>query len=93
MMMIRVRLKHVVEDTDRHGNVRRYLRVPGQPKIRLRREPGSKEFMEEYQAALSGLVERPRQAREAATGSFRRLCIAYYQSAEFTRLDASTQSW
>jgi integrase/recombinase XerD len=91
--MVRIRLKYVVEDVDRHGNVRRYLRLPGQPKVRLRGAPGTKEFMDQYDAALAGRADRPRQAREAACGSFRRLCISYYGSAAFTRLDPSTQAW
>ena len=91
--MVRIKLKYVVEDVDRHGNVRLYVRTPGQPKVRLRTAPGSEVFMREYQSALAGLTDRPRQAREAARGSFRHLCISYYRSAAFTRLDLSTQSW
>jgi hypothetical protein len=32
--------KFLVEDTDRHGNVRIYFRRKGQPKIRLNALPG-----------------------------------------------------
>ena len=48
--MATIKLKHVVEDIDRHGNVRRYVRVPGRPKVRLREQPGSPEFMAAYLA-------------------------------------------
>lgn len=69
---MRVRLKFLCEDCDRHGNVRCYVRVPGKPKIRIRSLPGTPEFMEEYQAAISATTPRTaRQADEAKKGSFR----------------------
>jgi len=43
-----MRLKYVVEDTDRHGNVRLYYRRAGHPKIRLRGPVGSPEFLIDY---------------------------------------------
>jgi integrase/recombinase XerD len=91
--MATIKLKYVVEDVDRHGNVRRYVRFPGRPKVRLRGLPGTAAFMSEYQAAIADQVALPRQAREASTGSFRRLCISYFGSADFCRLDTSTQGW
>lgn len=36
--------KFVVEDADRHGNVRIYFRRKGQPKTRLVATPGTLEF-------------------------------------------------
>lgn len=89
-----VRLKYLREDLDRHGNVRCYVRVPGKRKVRIRALPGTPEFMEEYQSAIS--VEAPnaiRQADEAKKGSFRYLCIRYYASATYRALDGSTRSW
>jgi hypothetical protein len=50
--MVTVRFKYVVEDVDRHGNVRLYFRRKGQSKIRLSGIPGSDEFMAEYRAAI-----------------------------------------
>ena len=49
-----ITLKHVVEDKDRHGNVRLYYRRPGHKKVRLREKPGTDEFLAEYRAAASG---------------------------------------
>ena len=46
--------RFLVEDVDRHGNVRIYFRRKGQPKIRLRELPGTAAFDEEYQRAFSG---------------------------------------
>jgi integrase/recombinase XerD len=91
---MRVQLKYVCEDFDRHGNVRCYVRVPGKRKIRVRALPGTKEFMEEYQAAIAEIkADLPRQADEAKRGSFRYLCIRYYSSAGFKSLDISTRNW
>jgi integrase/recombinase XerD len=91
---MRVQLKYVCEDFDRHGNVRCYVRVPGKRKIRLRALPGTKEFMEEYQSAIAEVKsDRPRQTDEAKRGSFRYLCIRYYSSAGFKALDISTRNW
>ena len=50
---MRVQLKYVSEDVDRHGNVRCYVRVPGKRKVRIRALPGTPEFMDEYQAAIA----------------------------------------
>lgn len=51
---MKMRLKYIVEDTDRHGTVRLYYRRPGQPKIRLRGPSGSPEFLTDYKRAAAG---------------------------------------
>jgi len=90
---MQVRFKHLVEDRDRHGNVRIYVRIPGQRKIRIRAPFGTDEFITAYNAAVSNHLTAPRQAREAKPGSFRHLCVLYYGSPTFKRLDLATQSW
>jgi integrase/recombinase XerD len=91
---MRLRLKYVTEDIDRHGNVRCYVRLPGKRKIRLRSLPGTPEFMAEYQAAIeSADTDQPRQADAAKRGSFRYLCVRYYSSGHFNGLDVSTRNW
>jgi integrase/recombinase XerD len=90
---MRIRFKHLVEDRDRHGNIRIYVRVPGRRKVRIRAPFGRDEFVIAYNAAVSDHVAAPRQAREAKAGSFRHLCVLYYGSATFKRLDKATQSW
>jgi integrase/recombinase XerD len=77
---------------DRHGNVRLYFRQKGHLKTRLPGLPGSEEFLQAYSAALHGSPARPRIAA-TLKGSFGYLCKAYYASATFKALDASTQSW
>jgi integrase/recombinase XerD len=91
--MVQIRLKYLVEDMDRHGNVRLYVRLPGRPKVRIRAQFGTDEFMAAYRAAIDGKSDGPRQARAAQRGSFRSLCQLYYASATFTSLDGSTQAW
>lgn len=82
-------LPYVVQDVDRHGNVRTYIRLPRRPKIRVRAIPGTAEFADAYSAALATVpkVERPE------AGTFRALCDAYYASKTFKALDRSTRNW
>jgi integrase len=89
-----VRLKYIIEDTDRHGNVRFYIRKRGQAKIRLREQAGTRAFLEEYWAAVKGGT--PSQAgaekRKAPDkGTLRWLCTQYYGSADFKNLTPRTQ--
>lgn len=90
---VKIRLRYISEDVDRHGNVRCYVRVPGLPKVRIRAMPGTEDFMREYHAALDRKEPQPRQARGAARGSFGYLCKAYFASATYKGLDVSTRSW
>jgi hypothetical protein len=91
--MVKIRLRYVVEDTDRHGNPRLYFRRKGQPKVRLPGLPGSDEFMVAYKAALRAIGDPPARFGRPARGSFGHLCLTYYTSATFKTLDGSTQSW
>lgn len=93
---MQIRLRYVVEDVDRHGNVRLYFRLRGKPKIRLTGLPGSEEFIQAYRAALAGkgwlaCSKQPVPVQKATHGSLRWLCGAYLASAEFKRLDHRTR--
>lgn len=86
-------LKYVVEDTDRHGNVRLYYRRNGR-KVRLRGPVGSPEFLADYRKAARGETapKKPRKATGGVKrGSLRWLCAEYYKSAMFADLDPKTQ--
>lgn len=88
------RPKYVVEDTDRHGNVRIYLRKPGQAKVRLHADPGTQAFLDEYRTALlREVIAEPCAAieRRGNRGTFKWLCEQYYASAEYKRLGSRTQ--
>jgi integrase len=93
--VVKIRLRYIAEDVDRHGNVRTYFRRKGHPKIRLPGVAGSDEFMAAYKAALAGMrtLAAPKHDRRerAAKGSFRWLCESYFGSAGFKQLDARTQ--
>jgi integrase len=96
--MANINLPYVISDTDRHGNRRYYFRRREKGsttarKIRLRGLPGSKEFMEAYQAATAGSQPKAKVAPTAQKGTFGYVCQRYYVSAEFRLLNKSTQSW
>jgi integrase len=85
--------RYLVEDVDRHGNVRIYFRRKGQPKIRLRELPGTAAFDAEYQRAFSGELKPPsaRQHSLAVPGTMSWLCTQYYASPKYQSLAASTR--
>ena len=78
MDMASVDIKYLMEDVDRHGNVRLYVRRNGHKKVRIRAEKGSPEFWDQYRTALG---EPPKA--EAPKESLRWLTIEYRKSAEF----------
>jgi integrase len=90
---MKITVKYVVEDRDRHGNLRLYYRKVGQPKVRLRGPMGSPEFWQDYQAAVKNPKPKPKPG--APTGLDRTsmwwLIADYYASADFQRLDQSTR--
>ncbi|MCX5478491.1 site-specific integrase [Kaistia geumhonensis] len=68
-----------VEDVDRYGKVRIYLRRKGERKIRIEGVPWSTEFMDAYAAALAGSLDdegRPSLQR-SVDGTWRWLCEQY----------------
>jgi len=83
--------KYVIEDVDRHGNVRVYLRRHGL-KVRLREAPGPPEFETEYMEALKGGPAVAEKRKPADRGSLRWLVEQYYGSAEYKRLGESTRT-
>lgn len=89
---MKFRLKYVVEDTDRHGNVRLYFRHDGR-KVRLRGPTGSPEFLTDYRRAAAGPKEKPKTDRvgRMKPDSFHWLCAQYYKSAMWAGLNPKTQ--
>src|SRR4030095_3899955 len=49
-------LPFLIKDTDRHGNVRYYVRKPGCAKVRIRESLGTEAFFQAYSAALGTAV-------------------------------------
>lgn len=91
--MVKIRLKHIVSDIDRHGNVRRYVRIPGMKKIRLKSEPGTTAFQEEYTNALAAAAANGKSGGAAEATSLRWLVSKYVGSTQFAALDNSTRLW
>ena len=88
MIAVVRKYRYVVQDRDRHGNLRVYLRRPGQPKLRLWNDPGTPEFDSEYRQAMAGEIKPKAPTRPPVPrGSLRELCIAYFGSPEVARLD------
>lgn len=90
---MKIGIKYVVEDTDRHGNVRVYLRKPGLPKVRLSDTFGSPEFWVAYHNAVANPPPEPKaKAGALVKGSKRWLVGEYFKSAMFKELDPKTQT-
>lgn len=79
---------------DRHGKPRWYLRRRGFKRVPLPGLLWSPEFMAAYTAAMAGGAPARIEIGEARTkpGSFSALAVAYYRSADFTRLAETTKS-
>jgi integrase len=86
--MTKIRLAYVHEFRDRHGRVRRYVRLPGFKRIALPGAPGSPEFMAVYNAARSGheIERRPIGANRSVPGTVSAAIAAYYLDASFLAL-------
>lgn len=90
--MTALRLKYIHEFRDRHGKVRRYVRLPGGKRVPLPGAPGTTPFMEVYQAALAG--EAPRVeigASRSKAGTVNAAVAAYFASAAFGALAQNTK--
>jgi len=90
--MVRVRIKYLYEDIDRHGNVRLYIKPPGGRKTRVREEVGSPAFWEAYQLILSRQTPKPSSSIHVLQDSLRALVQAYQASQDFKALAPATQT-
>lgn len=83
------RIKGLVKDTDRHGNDRYYLRIPGRKKVRLRETIGTDAFHEEVRCARLGITYRKddpppadtKASPKAHPGSLKWLSLEYLRRA------------
>lgn len=89
----RLGVKYLIEDRDRHGNARLYLRAPGMGKVRILSAPGTPQFWEEIANAQKREAAPPGDPRREAPlpGSLRWLTERYYTSPPFAALDARTR--
>lgn len=85
--------KWVSEYRSRHGKSYYRFRRKGFTNHTFKNDPGTEEFMEEYQACLDGDHNRlVPQAHKATPGSVDDLLARYYRSAEFVALRSTTQA-
>lgn len=83
---MKLHLRYIHTDRDRHGNVRVYFKRPGGAKTRIREQPGSPEFFEAYRALLDGTApSAPAQPAAPEPGSWRAFLDGYFASAAFRR--------
>ena len=86
--------KHCTWNHDRHGKRRARFRKGGFSTY-LTGTPWSEDFMRKYAAALEGVKAQQATGvgiERTTPGSFNALVVAYYRSAEFANLSASTQA-
>jgi integrase len=83
---------YLLREKTRHGKIVWYFRIDNGPRIRIRGDYGTKEFMANYHAALSGEARPSTQERiERATGSLAWLVRQYRESRAWTQLSAKTR--
>src|SRR5262249_31508005 len=85
--------KHCTHVIDRHGKHRVRFRRRGVSQY-LTGIPWSEDFMRQYAAALERETNHHAGvgASRTVAGSFSALCVAFYNSADFAALKASTQA-
>jgi integrase len=77
---MKIDLPHILQDKDRHGKPRIYVRIVGKPMVRLYETPGSSAFLRAYDAALATLRgEKP----ASKTKTLEWLGRKYMASVEF----------
>jgi hypothetical protein len=96
MTKVRIDFPYLKEDTDRHGNVRIYVRRNG-CKIRIRAPKGSPEFARAYAEAIQTLdhpggAKAGRGIEPAPAGTLGWLAASYFASARFKKLDPKSQA-
>ncbi len=88
---MKIELPYLMQDVDRHGNVRLYVRRKGS-KIRLKLPPGSPKFMDEYKAALERLSAGKKEPdKPQHVGTLGWLSEQYYKSPQFAVIDKRQQ--
>lgn len=83
----KVEIPYVLQDVDRHGNLRLYYRRNGR-KVRIRAALGSAEFWTRYNALMGA---EPAPPANPGKGSLHWLVTLYYGSAEFKMLADRTR--
>jgi integrase/recombinase XerD len=91
--MVKLNLRYLVKDIDRHGNERFYVRKPGNKKVRLRSTLGTSAFHREYERALASSSLPTKEIFCLKSNSLEYLCNLYLSSHELRALAVSTRAW
>jgi integrase len=92
--MTRLRLQYIHEFLDRHGRLRRYVRLPNGKRFPLPGAPGAPEFMETYHAALAGEAPPERKdigASRTVAGTINAAVVSYFNSSAFSGLASESR--
>jgi enterobacteria phage integrase len=89
MFLVTGKSANGLEYLDKAGTVRRYFRKRGCKPVVLPGVPGSREFMEAYEAAIGTPLERP--ARHGGPGSVAALIVDYLRGPAFANLKPPSQ--
>lgn len=89
MDMPRPRPPHLHRETTRHGKFVWYVRRGAGPRVRIRAEFGTPEFLAEYEAALAG--EKPQAKARARSGSLQWLYERYRETTAWRDLSPATR--
>lgn len=94
VVKLAIEYPYLCKDRDRHGNVRFYFRRKGHRKVRIYARPETVEFQAAYQAAKTEtdreVPSLPPSTDRPKTGTFRWLCVRYFESSDFGELDPKT---
>jgi integrase len=96
MNRVRVNFPYLIQDRDRHGNTRVYVRRHGR-KLRIREHVGSPGFARTYSDAIEALERAEDRrgrgdVRAALPGTLGWLAAQYFGSRRFTAMDPKSQS-
>lgn len=88
--MTDIEIPYVHAFRDRHGRMRYYVRRKGKKAVALPGLPGSKPFMEAYQAAIGSTPEPDKQSK-GGERSLSALIASFYKSAGYKNLKPNSQ--
>ena len=87
---MKVELEHLIQDRDRHGNVRYYVRIRPKGKIRLRGSRARAEFMEAYKDAVAKLQGQKKKPK-SDVGTLKWLVREFEGSYQFQKVTPREQ--
>jgi|SRR5579885_558859 integrase len=84
------KLPYINEYRDRHGKIRRYFRRKNYPRVEIKGEPGTQEFLENYTRIIAQATTHS-DHQPPSPGTVERVVSDYLASESFKHLSPSTQ--